>query len=450
VCHLTLQAAEGLAAIHEAGIIHRDVKAANLMIDVRGVVRLVDFGIARGDSASPPPDLTTESRRLTDSRHVVGSPGYMSPEQICGGAIDARSDLYSLGIVLYELLTGRLPFEAASAPEVMLKHLYEEVPLEGTGAATLPPVVLPILRRALAKKPAERYQTARALIRDLRRVRDRLDVSDVGSWSGSSTLPRRSMPRPQLLWWLCGSLIVGLAAFVALKVTLVPVAPVVSSPPVSSRAPATAVATPPAPAHLPTVAAPALDRGPARSPRAEPTEAAPAKAKAGPVPVAAAPLPPDASESPDASREGVAAPTASDGDVADEPVAETPSSATPTLPTPTPSPPALPDLAANPGVEPASESYFMADDPEVVAPSCLKCPVDYPPIAERLQVQGDVEMRILVSGEGRVVKTEVLSGHRDLRNGAEASVRKWIYRPATKRGRPGMIWLIVTVRFNLS
>jgi protein TonB len=92
----------------------------------------------------------------------------------------------------------------------------------------------------------------------------------------------------------------------------------------------------------------------------------------------------------------------------------------------------------------------MADDPEVVAPSCLKCPVDYPPIAERLQVQGDVEMRILVSGEGRVVKTEVLSGHRDLRNGAEASVRKWIYRPATKRGRPGMIWLIVTVRFNLS
>ena len=105
---IALEIAKGLKAIHDAGIVHRDLKSSNVMIDAQGRVRLVDFGIAR-----PQPGRAGHPRdgELTDSRHVVGSPEYMSPEQVRHGELDARSDIYSFGIVLFELFTGRVPFK---------------------------------------------------------------------------------------------------------------------------------------------------------------------------------------------------------------------------------------------------------------------------------------------------------------------------------------------------
>lgn len=454
VCHLTLQAAEGLAAIHEAGIIHRDVKTSNVMIDGRGVVRVVDFGIARGDPANPPPDLTTESRRLTDAHHVVGSPAYMSPEQICGGAVDPRSDLYSLGIVLYELFTGRLPFEGESAADVMLKHLYEDVVLEGAAVANVPPVALPILGRALAKNPAARYQTARSLISDLRRARARLDSPDSEPRTYSEIF-RQTPMRSRFFWGLGGSMIAGLAALGLLKGMLAPGPPVVDAPehsvPMPSAVPPSSPPTTPpaavaAPTPVPTpplaAASSAGDRSPVRSLRPKPPQPEPKDdaARASPVPP-----PPPKRDAPNASRERMVAPRDDEKGVAGERVTEE-APAPEMVPAPTP----VPTPTADPKPGPSRGELFRFDDPEVVAPTCLSCPVAYPMIAERLKIEGDVEIKILVDEEGRVVEALVLSGHKDLRNEAATSVRKWIYRAATKRGVPGKMWLIVTVRFELS
>ncbi len=149
---VAFQVASGLKAIHEAGVIHRDLKPANIMRDARGVVRVMDFGIAKAWHSETGDDLTITG-------HVVGSPHYMSPEQIRDLPLDFRSDLYSFGIVLFEIFTGQLPFVADTPVEVMMKHLKEPPPFEGDHGQ-IPAPLLPILRRALAKDPGGRYADA--------------------------------------------------------------------------------------------------------------------------------------------------------------------------------------------------------------------------------------------------------------------------------------------------
>jgi protein kinase-like protein len=147
---VAFQVASGLKAIHEAGVIHRDLKPANIMRDAEGVVRVMDFGIAKAWHSGGD---------LTQTGHVVGSPPYMSPEQIRDLELDPRSDLYSFGIVLFEVFTGRLPFVADTPVEVMMKHLKEPPPFE-MDHGQIPAPLLPILRRALAKDPGGRYADA--------------------------------------------------------------------------------------------------------------------------------------------------------------------------------------------------------------------------------------------------------------------------------------------------
>jgi hypothetical protein len=153
-----LQVADGLRAIHEVGVVHRDLKTANLMRDRHGVVRVMDFGIAKQHGA-PAGGAT-----VTATGTLLGTPEYMSPEQLHGREVDFRSDLYSLGIVVYELFSGMLPFRGDTPATTILKQIQEAPFLD---LPALPGPLRPVLARALAKDPGDRYPTADAMHRAL-------------------------------------------------------------------------------------------------------------------------------------------------------------------------------------------------------------------------------------------------------------------------------------------
>jgi len=154
------QAADALASAHDLGIVHRDLKPDNIMIvqakDGSDIVKVVDFGIAKavaGDEAG---------QKVTKTGLVVGTPEYMSPEQLSGDKLDGRSDIYSLGLVFYRMLTGVLPFQADSAQETMIKRLTDEpMALEAARPdIVFPPALQAVLDKALARLPSERYANA--------------------------------------------------------------------------------------------------------------------------------------------------------------------------------------------------------------------------------------------------------------------------------------------------
>jgi serine/threonine-protein kinase len=153
------QTALGLATAHDKGVIHRDIKPGNLMITSRGSVKIADFGIA----------LKTQdfSKKLTSTGEFVGTPGYLSPEVCLGKPVDQRSDIFSLGIVLFECLAGRMPFTDESPLGLMLEVVKAEIPDVRTLNAEVDPELSRILGRMIAKEPAERYQSCQELVEDL-------------------------------------------------------------------------------------------------------------------------------------------------------------------------------------------------------------------------------------------------------------------------------------------
>jgi serine/threonine protein kinase len=165
VFEVGVQIAEGLQAIHEVGIIHRDLKTPNIMRDARGVVRLMDFGIAKVSEDSA-------SGSLTGTGAVMGTPEYMSPEQCRGEKIDFRSDIYALGVVNYELFTGQVPYRGDTPVATIFKHIQDPIPLEGDVARRLPPAVIPVLRKLLAKDRNQRYASAKEVADALRHARE--------------------------------------------------------------------------------------------------------------------------------------------------------------------------------------------------------------------------------------------------------------------------------------
>jgi ligand-binding sensor domain-containing protein len=142
------QLADALDYAHGLGIVHRDLKPANVLLDARGNLFLTDFGIAKLLEGSP---------QFTGTGAMIGTPAYMSPEQALGQRVDARTDIYSLGIVLYEMVTGRVPFEADTPLAVSLKHVNEPLPLPSSLKPGLAPAIERVLLKALAKAPADRF-----------------------------------------------------------------------------------------------------------------------------------------------------------------------------------------------------------------------------------------------------------------------------------------------------
>ncbi|WP_432057055.1 protein kinase domain-containing protein [Streptomyces sp. bgisy022] len=157
--------ADVLAALeisHEMGLVHRDIKPGNVMMTKRGVVKVMDFGIARA--------MQSGVTSMTQTGMVVGTPQYLSPEQALGRGVDARSDLYSVGIMLFQLVTGRLPFDADSPLAIAYAHVQEEPPAASSINRSLPPAVDALIARALKKNPNERFPSAEAMRGECLRV----------------------------------------------------------------------------------------------------------------------------------------------------------------------------------------------------------------------------------------------------------------------------------------
>ena len=152
---ITADVLAALEVSHEMGLVHRDIKPGNVMLNKRGVVKVMDFGIARA--------MQSGVTSMTQTGMVVGTPQYLSPEQALGRGVDARSDLYSVGIMLFELLTGQLPFDADSPLAIAYAHVQEEPPVPSSINSSLPAAVDALVARALKKNPNERFPTAEAM-----------------------------------------------------------------------------------------------------------------------------------------------------------------------------------------------------------------------------------------------------------------------------------------------
>ena len=171
---LARQLCEGLAEAHRRGIVHRDLKPSNIMIDRDGQVRILDFGIAR----------SIRSKGLTGAGVIIGTPEYMSPEQVEGGEVDARSDLYSLGIILYECLVGRVPFEGDTPFSVGVKQKSETPDNPRELNPDIPEDLGRLVLKCLEKSPDRRYRTAEELGAELERIAKRIPTTE-------RLLPRR-------------------------------------------------------------------------------------------------------------------------------------------------------------------------------------------------------------------------------------------------------------------
>jgi class 3 adenylate cyclase/tRNA A-37 threonylcarbamoyl transferase component Bud32 len=156
---LAKQLCAGLGAAHAQGVMHRDIKPENLILEPTGNAKLMDFGIAR--------PIKRMQAGQTEAGFIVGTPLYLSPEQLEGQEVDARADIYSTGVVLYEIFSGELPFNAPSAVEIMLKHLREPAPSPRTHWPEMPPKLEAIILRCLEKDPGARYRNVEELLKDL-------------------------------------------------------------------------------------------------------------------------------------------------------------------------------------------------------------------------------------------------------------------------------------------
>ncbi|HEY2963411.1 MAG TPA: protein kinase [Pyrinomonadaceae bacterium] len=212
ILDIAVQAASALEEAHAAGIVHRDIKPDNIMVRRNGYVKVLDFGLAKlTESVDRTPSDGEASTRVlvqTDAGVVMGTSHYMSPEQARGKPVDARSDIWSLGVVIYELIGGRLPFEGETSTDVIVAITQKEPPPLARFAPNVPAELDWIVMKALRKDREERYQTIKELLTDLRRLKQRLEFESelersvpsgsssarMGEAPAAPTTPERAAP----------------------------------------------------------------------------------------------------------------------------------------------------------------------------------------------------------------------------------------------------------------
>jgi hypothetical protein len=170
VCRVVAQIAAALDYAHSKGVVHRDVKPGNVLLDAQGNCLLTDFGIAR---------VLEATGRYTITGAFIGTPAYASPEQALGRDLDWRSDIYSLGVILYEMVTGRPPFQADTPMAVIMKHIHDPLPMPRSVNPDVPEAVQRVVLKALAKAPEDRYQSAADMARALSAAAKEGNASDL-------------------------------------------------------------------------------------------------------------------------------------------------------------------------------------------------------------------------------------------------------------------------------
>src|SRR5512136_117410 len=183
---LAKQIAEGLAEAHRLGVVHRDLKPQNIMVDKDGNAKIMDFGIAR----------SLNGAGITAQGALIGTPEYMSPEQVDGKEVDQRSDLYALGVILFEMVTGRVPFEGDTPLSVAYKHK-NELPIPPRKLnSQVPEPLNKVILRCLEKEKVDRYQTAEELLSDLALVEEGIPITELVTTKTRTTLQRSAL-RPR-------------------------------------------------------------------------------------------------------------------------------------------------------------------------------------------------------------------------------------------------------------